>query len=75
MGTYLVVILIFGALIWVGIKVSTNLYKSGALGRRRFRLRRRGEAVELVPVESEVETAGIPVEVEEPVEVVPLDSL
>jgi hypothetical protein len=65
MGTFLAVLLIFAVLIGVGIKVSTSLYSSTHVGRR-FRLRRRGQTVELVPAEDVEGIAGIPVTVEEP---------
>jgi hypothetical protein len=66
MDSFLAVLFFFGVLIGLGIIVSTYLYKRGAIGMRRFRLRRSSpSSVELVPVESEPAASGLPVEVEE----------
>jgi hypothetical protein len=65
MDEFLAVLLFFGVLIGIGILVSTYLYNSGVIGRRRFRLRRRANAVEMVPVESDIAVTSVPVEVEE----------
>lgn len=65
MDSFLAVLFIFGVLIGLGILVSTYLYKRGAIGMHRFRLRRRPNSIELVPVESEPAATGVPVEVED----------
>ena len=71
MDSFLAVLFFFGVLIALGILISTHLYKSGAIGMRRFRLRRRANAIELVPVESEPVATSVPVEVEEEIIDVP----
>jgi hypothetical protein len=65
MDAFFAVLLFFIALIGLGILTSSYLYRSGALGRRRFRLRRRVNSVELVPVEADPAVAGVPVDVDE----------
>ena len=65
MDSFLAVLFFFGAFIAIGVLISTYLYKSGAIGRRRFRLRRRANAIELLPVENEPGAPAIPVEVDE----------
>ena len=71
MDSFLAVLFFFGVLIALGILISTYLYKSGAIGMRRFRLRRRANAIELVPVESEPVATSVPVGVEEEIIDVP----
>jgi hypothetical protein len=65
------VLLFFGALITLGILISTYFYNSGAIGRRRFRIRRRANSIELLPVESEPGELVAPIEVEEEIIDVP----
>lgn len=65
MDAFFAVLLFFIALIGLGILTSVYLYRSGAIGARRFRLRRRANSVELVPVQADVAVTGVPVETEE----------
>lgn len=55
MDTFVAVIVVFGGIIALGVFVSLYLYKSGAIGRRRYRLRRVTAPEPILPVETNEE--------------------